>query len=343
MASSEYGKIYKRAWGDRDFKALGAEQQLQYLKLLSQTDISLAGVLTLAPTRWATQTSGLEVADIEAALRDLEAARFIICDRDTQEVLVRSYIRNDELWKSFKTMKAIRGAVERVLSPRLKGVISSELLRIDTSGISNRASDSYKQSPREYVEGVIAHLVDENPPLDTPSDTPCHTPSDGVSPSGPLSVAPANAPAIAVAPAIATAPRDASHPSSEVAVAPLRPDIEHVLDYLDEALTANGSPKPSRTKKNHDAARLLIDKDHHTVEAIERAIDFATNDEFWRSNILCMSKLRDKYEQLRLAAQRTPRRPSSPDRQADVLRAEMEWAAQADAQSEHLQLEGNYS
>ena len=137
--------------------------------------------------------------------------------------------------------------------------------------------------------------------------------------------------------------QDATRPSSEVAVAPVRPDVERVLDYLDEALTANGSPKPSRTKKNHDAARLLIDKDHHTVEAIERAIDFATNDEFWRTNILSMSKLRDKYEQLRLAAQRTPRRPSSPDRQADVLRAELEWAAQADAQSEHLQLEGNYS
>lgn len=243
MASSEYGKIYKRAWGDRDFKALGAEQQLQYLKLLSQTDISLAGVLTLAPTRWATQTSGLEVADIEAALRDLEMARFIVCDRDTQEVLVRSYIRNDELWKSFKTMKAIRGAVERVLSPRLKGVISSELLRIDTSGISNRASDSYKQSPREYVEGVIGHLVDENPPLDTPCHTPCHTPSDGVSPSGPLSVAPANAPAIAVAPAIATAP---SAPTVRQRSAPRDPDRDDSGAIIGEWIDTLPSRPPGR-------------------------------------------------------------------------------------------------
>ena len=36
MTGGEYGKIFKRAWGDADFKALTCQQQLLYLKLVSQ-------------------------------------------------------------------------------------------------------------------------------------------------------------------------------------------------------------------------------------------------------------------------------------------------------------------
>ena len=205
MTGGEYGKIFKRAWGNADFKALTCQQQLLYLKLVSQTDISLAGVLTLATIRWAGQTAGVTDKDIARTLAELEAARFIVCDRETQEVLVRSYVRNDLGWRSSKTMKAVKAAVGRILSPRLRGVISAELLKVDTSGLSDRKSETYELSPREYIDSVIRDLVDENPPVDTPcdtpSDTPCDTPSDGVSRSGPLTHALANATANANAPA----------------------------------------------------------------------------------------------------------------------------------------------
>ena len=197
MTGGEYGKIFKRVWGDADFKALTCQQQLLYLKLVSQTDISLAGVLTLATIRWAGQTAGVTDKDIARTLAELEAARFIVCDRETQEVLVRSYVRNDLGWRSSKTMKAVKAAVGRILSPRLRGVISAELLKVDTSGLSDRKSETYELSPREYIDSVIRDLVDENPPVDTPcdtpSDTPCDTPSDGASRSGPLTHALANA------------------------------------------------------------------------------------------------------------------------------------------------------
>ena len=158
-------------------------------------------MLTLATIRWAGQTAGVTDKDIARTLAELEAARFIVCDRETQEVLVRSYVRNDLGWRSSKTMKAVKAAVGRILSPRLRGVISAELLKVDTSGLSDRKSETYELSPREYIDSVIRDLVDENPPVDTPSDTPCDTPSDtpcdtpsdGVSRSGPLTHALANA------------------------------------------------------------------------------------------------------------------------------------------------------
>ena len=190
MSSGEYGKIYKRIWGDRDFKALPAEQQLQYFKLLSQTDISQAGVITLATTRWAGQTADTSTDDIEQAIAGLEATRFVVVDRSTQEVLVRSYIRNDLGWRSPKTLRGIEFAIDRVLSPMLRGAIADELARIDTSGLSEKVSETYGRSTRECVEEELKKLCSEHffQAPDTPSgeklstgDTPSDTPSDGVS------------------------------------------------------------------------------------------------------------------------------------------------------------------
>jgi hypothetical protein len=180
MATDEFGKLFKRAWGDKDFTALTVEQQSLYHKLISQPDISLAGVLTLAPVRWARQTAGQTVETIEDTLDQLEAARFVVVDKSTQEVLVRSYIRRDLGWRSPRTMKGIAGAVERILSSRLRVAVARELDRIDTSGLSEQVSEKTNRSTRQVVEETIASLIADTP-SDTPSDTPCDTPSHGVS------------------------------------------------------------------------------------------------------------------------------------------------------------------
>lgn len=217
MSSGEYGKIYKRIWGDPDFKALPEREQLLFLKLFSQSDVSLAGVLTLASTRWALQTANLTPTDVDSALMRLQAANFIVCDYETQEVLIRSYISNDGGWKSTKTFKGICNAVRRVLSPTLRGVISAQLLRLDLSAVSDDKG-KYEQTPRQYLQAEIDGLVGENTPLDTPSgqveptlnlgwDTPSDTPSIplGIGDTGPFPNTPAPAPAPATANAPATA------------------------------------------------------------------------------------------------------------------------------------------
>lgn len=120
--------------------------------------------------------------------------------------------------------------------------------------------------------------------------------------------------------------------SSEVAVATIRPDVERLLDLLDEEIARNGGKKPTRSKKNIDAARLLLDRDGRTVEQVEAAIRWCQADEFWRSNILSMSKLREKYDQLRLAAARSSRRPAPVERAQSVLEIGARLQQQADAQ-----------
>lgn len=112
---------------------------------------------------------------------------------------------------------------------------------------------------------------------------------------------------------------------SEVADAPLRDDVEGLLDLLDEQIVANGGRKPARTKKNVDAARLLLTRDGKTVAQVAAAIRWSQGDEFWRSNILSMSKLREKYDTLRLQASRGSRLSAlDTGRAADALLSAVE-------------------
>jgi hypothetical protein len=127
--------------------------------------------------------------------------------------------------------------------------------------------------------------------------------------------------------------------SSAVAVATSRPDVEALLDLLESEVVANGGKPPARNGKNRDAMRLLLDKDGRTVEQVESVIRWCQRDEFWRSNILSASKFREKYDQLRLAAQRSRPAGSSRavERQASNLAVVSRLAAM-DAADEQLGL-----
>lgn len=93
---------------------------------------------------------------------------------------------------------------------------------------------------------------------------------------------------------------DPTRPDPTLTTSELRPDVTAILDHLDDRIRANGAKVPARSKSNLDAARLLIDRDKHDPQEIREVIDWATSDQFWRSNILSMAKLRDKFDQLNL-------------------------------------------
>lgn len=88
---------------------------------------------------------------------------------------------------------------------------------------------------------------------------------------------------------------------------PVRADVEKVCRALVDAVVANGSKRPSITKRWRTSARLLIDKDGRSVEQILTAIAWCQNDDFWRANIQSMPTLRKQYDRLRLEAQRQQR------------------------------------
>jgi hypothetical protein len=93
---------------------------------------------------------------------------------------------------------------------------------------------------------------------------------------------------------------------------PPRADVEKICRHLADRIVDNGSRRPKITPTWRTEARLLLDKDGRTVEQVIKAIDWCQTDDFWRANVLSMPKLREKYDQLRLAAQRNGGARASP-------------------------------
>lgn len=145
MARTE-ARVRTSIWNDPDFRALTPNAQLTYVFLLSQSDLSYAGVLPLRVRRWAGHAAGVDAKTLADALRELEAKRFIVADRETEELLVRTFMRNDEVYRQLNLVKAARKSLRDVASPRLRAEIGIEAARcLEEAGDETKAERLIRQ------------------------------------------------------------------------------------------------------------------------------------------------------------------------------------------------------
>ncbi len=128
MARSE-ARIYTDIWEDGDFLALDSPSQRLYMFLLSQPDLAHSGVIPLRERRWARKTTNCTTSEIEHALKMLEG-HFLVVDWDTEEVLIRSLIRRDRIFRQPNVMRAAIDHVPLVQSGRILNAIGTEVARI---------------------------------------------------------------------------------------------------------------------------------------------------------------------------------------------------------------------
>ncbi len=126
-----YANISTAIWRDDDFRALTVGAQHAYFLLATQPDISAAGVLPLTLGRWASRAEDSTIDTLELALAELAARRFIVIDRDSQELLVRSFVKWDGGYSNSKRRFAIRDAAEQIESDALRRALAAEFERLD--------------------------------------------------------------------------------------------------------------------------------------------------------------------------------------------------------------------
>jgi len=179
VARSE-ARIFTTIWQDMQFLALSEGAQRLYLFLLSQPDLSHCGLIALRERRWARCAAGLTPDRVTAALKELDAARFIVIDEDTEEVLIRSLIRRDEIWRQPNVMKSAREAAKLIESRHLRASLLEELCRIP----ADEGSDLARRVLADFTEdlGKGSRNPSANPSgkgSDDPSSTPSANPSQG--------------------------------------------------------------------------------------------------------------------------------------------------------------------
>lgn len=139
-----YATIDAGIWLDPEFCGLGAGAQRTYFMLITQNDISACGSLALTLRRWGATCGEKKLTDW---LADLESARFILVDSDTEELLVRTFVKWDGGYKHSKRVMAVIATAKAIRSHRLRTAVLHELARlgvaIDTqSDATTEAIDS---------------------------------------------------------------------------------------------------------------------------------------------------------------------------------------------------------
>lgn len=128
--SRNYANIVTSIWRDREFCAMSAGAQRTYFMLLSQPDITAAGVLPLTVNRWAKTVPESERHLLAGWLNELAEHGYICIDTEAEELLVRSFIRWDRGYNNPKRQPVIRESMSLVTSPDLQSVLRSESVRL---------------------------------------------------------------------------------------------------------------------------------------------------------------------------------------------------------------------
>lgn len=179
-------RVFNSIWKDPAFVSLPAGAQRLYLFLLSQDDLSYCGVMPLKKSGWSRKAADLTVADIERDLKWLEGTDYpsaypsresaptplVVVDYETDELLVRSLLRRDGIWKQPNLLKLARESAESVDSRRICGVLLAELRRLP---LNETGSDQVKT----LVADFIADLGKGEPyPTAYPPPDPSGNPAD---------------------------------------------------------------------------------------------------------------------------------------------------------------------
>jgi hypothetical protein len=178
----EHARILTSIWDpSSDFRLLGPAEQRLYFLLLSQRSLNHAGVLPLTVRKWAGSCAGTSIEDVWTSLKALDAARYVVVDTDTEEVLIRSFIRNDGIARQPNVLKAALRLATGIESPRLRAALAGELRRLGTD-IAGRVADELVGATEEPLpEGLPEPIAEPLPkgsgnpgkPVDkNPSGTP---------------------------------------------------------------------------------------------------------------------------------------------------------------------------
>ena len=186
----DHARIELNIWTDDDWLDLTPGAQHLYLVLLTHPDLSYAGVADWRPNRLRVMASRWDADDVKRAAEELARNLYIVVDEDTEEVLVRSFVRNDGLMKQPNLAKAMVKAARSIASRNIRAVLVHELLRLHEDHPDLKGWESAEEllswrsaDPSGYPTGYPSSNPSGNPsvkgepnPSGNPSDDPSRTP-----------------------------------------------------------------------------------------------------------------------------------------------------------------------
>lgn len=166
--AEDYAPLWRSIWNDDEFRDLTAAAQHLYLASLSSPARGAAGLLPLTMRNWTRRASDLTVHVLDAALAELDDTGFLVVDLDTEEVLVRSYIRRAKVYTHIRLLERALREIESVQSDRLRSALGQELKRLpalkvpEPNGRNDRQVEEARAA-QEHLDVLGSMLCDARP------------------------------------------------------------------------------------------------------------------------------------------------------------------------------------
>jgi hypothetical protein len=121
--------VYLTIWNDPDFRNVPLAAQWLYFTMLTYPTLTSCGVMEWREPKLIKMAEGLDIPTLREAAWRLGQHRLIAVDPDTEEALVRSFVRHDGGLKSPNIAKMIVRDHATIASQKLMELVSIEVRR----------------------------------------------------------------------------------------------------------------------------------------------------------------------------------------------------------------------
>ena len=125
----DHARIKTSRQRDGDWRGLTMPAQWAYDAICTSEALSYVGVIDYRPGKISVLAKGVTPKKVEAAVKELEAARFVVVDWVTEELLIRTYVRHDGVLARVNMGKAMGRSLAKVVSLDVRDAILTELAR----------------------------------------------------------------------------------------------------------------------------------------------------------------------------------------------------------------------
>ncbi|QPR39561.1 hypothetical protein [Brevibacterium casei] len=155
----DHARVNVTIWQDADFRNLSPAAQHLYFVLWTHPDLTYCGVVDWRPGRLASLAGGWDKEAVIEAAAELSNNLFVIIDEDTEEALLRSWIKWDGLLKQPRLPVSMAKAYSATYSNTLRGVLTHELTKLrnrhpDLSAFEDERISSLLEQPAIDPKGL---------------------------------------------------------------------------------------------------------------------------------------------------------------------------------------------
>lgn len=125
----EFAQIKLSIWADDEWRDLSPDARYLYLTLLTSPTLTHCGTADWRPAR-ISALNGQPRDLVQNAGAEMVDSLHLLIDEETEEVLIRSFIRNDGLMKQPRMAVSMANAYAAVASRPIRGVLVHELKRL---------------------------------------------------------------------------------------------------------------------------------------------------------------------------------------------------------------------